>query len=230
MITKKLRSSLLNPIGTNRNQSMKKSNKFKTSHLDLLKLNNILMFEAFDLDKFLEDPDANMHDDSNDTIDVGTYVSTYRGPGQVVDEDRNFWVVKLLSEDGKEVKVPKEECTKMTMAEVEDYRESVSNLDIDAELETIKNDLSSSIENFVEEVSPENYIYKGNISKGLSFLDEIITDVLRLKMKDPDLIVRDDVWVISQLIAVGLNAIETASGDPEIKKRVDVMWDQIRNL
>jgi len=53
---------------------------------------------------------------------------------------------------------------------------------------------------------------------------------LRLKMKDPDLIIRDDVWVISQLIAVGLNAIETASGDPEIKKRVDVMWDQIRNL
>lgn len=194
------------------------------------KLKNILVFEAFDLDKFLEDPDSNMHDDSDDIIDVGTYVDSYRGPGQVVEEAGNFWIVKLLSENGKDVKIPKEECRKMTTPEVDEYRESISNTNIDLELESIKDDLNSSITTFVEEVAPEKYIYVGDVQKGINFFDAIIIEMLRLKMKDPDLIVRDDTWVISQLIAIGLNAIEEASDDEEVHERVNKMWEEIKNL
>lgn len=194
------------------------------------KLKNILVFEAFDLDKFLEDPDSNMHDDSDDIIDVGTYVDSYRGPGQVVEEAGNFWIVKLLSENGKDVKIPKEECRKMTKPEVDEYRESISNTNIDLELESIKDDLNSSITTFVEEVAPEKYIYVGDVQKGINFFDAIIIEMLRLKMKDPDLIVRDDTWVISQLIAIGLNAIEEASDDEEVHERVNKMWEEIKNL
>lgn len=194
------------------------------------KLKNILVFEAFDLDKFLEDPDSNMHDDSDDIIDVGTYVDSYRGPGQVVEEAGNFWIVKLLSENGKDVKIPKEECRKMATSEVDEYRESISNTNIDLELESIKDDLNSSITTFVEEVAPEKYIYVGDVQKGINFFDAIIIEMLRLKMKDPDLIIRDDTWVISQLIAVGLNAIEEASDDEEAHERVQKMWNEIKNL
>ena len=204
--------------------------KFKNKMVFRNKLKNLLMFEAFDLEKFLEDPDGNMHDDSDDRIDVGTYVFSYRGPGQVVDESGNFWVVRLLSEDGKDVKVPKEECEKMTMSQVEEYRESISKIGIDQELESIKDELTSYLQTFVEEPTELQYIYTGNVEKGLSFFDDIIIEILRLKMKDPDLILRDNTWIVSQLISTGLNAIESSSDDEEVRERIKKMWEEIMNL
>ena len=51
----------------------------------------IKIYEDFDLDKFMQDPEAEFQkNEDNPEIEPGDYVTSYRGPGQVIDMDDNF--------------------------------------------------------------------------------------------------------------------------------------------
>ena len=57
----------------------------------------IKIYEDFDLDKFMQDPEAEFQkNEENPEIEPGDYVTSYRGPGQVIDMDDDFIKIELL--------------------------------------------------------------------------------------------------------------------------------------
>ena len=52
----------------------------------------IKLFEAFDLDKFLDDPNSQMGNPDSPEIEIGDWTKSYRGIGQVYDIEEDFYV------------------------------------------------------------------------------------------------------------------------------------------
>ena len=88
-------------------------------------MKHLIIFEDFDLDKFLSDPEDYLRD-NDDEIGIGSYVKSYRGNAQIVGETPEFWIVKMMDSSEKEVKVPKESVTKMDKSDVESVKGTLS--------------------------------------------------------------------------------------------------------
>ena len=67
-------------------------------------MKHIRLYENFDLDAFMKDPDSYFHNDDSPEIEIGDYVSSYRGVGQVLNMEADFVKVQLI--DG-----PKSRCS-----------------------------------------------------------------------------------------------------------------------
>ena len=68
----------------------------------------IKIYEDFDLDKFMQDPESEFQkNEDNPEIEPGDYVTSYRGPGQVIDMDADFIKIELLDSSKKIVRVPR---------------------------------------------------------------------------------------------------------------------------
>ena len=51
-------------------------------------MKHLKIYEDFDLDKFLEDPEGNIHDDNDPEIGPGDWITSYRGVGLVLEMTR----------------------------------------------------------------------------------------------------------------------------------------------
>ena len=100
------------------------------------------IYEDFDLDKFLEDPEGNIHDDNDPEIGPGDWITSYRGIGQVLEMPRSssgLLKVQLVNSAKSIIQVPLEFATKIKKEEAEIASSRIPQTT--KELEDISNDL-----------------------------------------------------------------------------------------
>jgi hypothetical protein len=195
------------------------------------KMKHIKLFEDFDLDNFLENPEEEIHGDL-DTVDVGSYVNTYRGPGQIIDSSGNFWVIEpIASSSVKNFKVPKDGVEKMVLDDVKKMKSSASSsVNTARELES----LNSDIENFMEgSISDEDgeWKYRGNIETAIEFIEEIIVDLHSLNKRDSDMKFTDSFSkVVSNLAILFDNLLEASEDKVGMEERIKSLIGEIQSF
>jgi hypothetical protein len=148
----------------------------------------IKIFEDFDLDKFLENPDKELADDNSPEISIGNYIDSYRGKGRVVDMDDSFATVELHNSKGNRVKVPLFALTKISSDTIETTKVGDSKAEL-AELVSQArqyNDYLNSMEDYDNE-EEDDAVYSAsqvNFDTLLSFIQDTVVEVITIKNKD----------------------------------------------
>ena len=193
-------------------------------------MKHILIFEEFDLDKFLESPEEHIHGD-DDVIDIGSYVDSYRGPSQIVGEEGNFWRVKVInSSSTKEVLVPKDSVKKMDISTVKNIIGKSSNQfntkkELDSHIESLDDFLSSTIS---DESGEWRYI--GNVQTAVDFLEEIVVDLYSLHKRDSRMKFYPEFDKLATFMAILIdNLLETEEG-VRMEDKINSLVSSIQKL
>ena len=142
------------------------------------------MFEDFDLDKFMEDPDSGFHDDDKSEIEDGDWVNSYRGPGQLLSVRNEIAKVQLISASSAIVSVPVSALTKITKEEALKLRRDLP--DTKKEISRMTQEMGSIVKASVEEDDETGEeIFTGNLENVVSYLEDFLVDLIDLKNKDP---------------------------------------------
>ena len=149
-----------------------------------MKKKRIILFEDFDLDKFMEDPESGFHDDSKKEIEEGDWVNSYRGPGQLLSVRNGIAKVQLISASSSIVSVPMTALEKITKEEALKIRRDLP--DTKKEVARMTSEMESIVKASVEEDEDSGQeIFVGNIEKVMSYLEDFLVDLIDLKNKDP---------------------------------------------
>jgi hypothetical protein len=193
-------------------------------------MRHLILFEDFDLDKFLSDPEDYFRD-NDDEIGIGSYVNSYRGGGQIVDENPDFWIVKLLDSSGKSVKIPKESATKMDKEEVKTIK---SNLSSKSNTKSELNSISDSIDEFMENsVTDEDgeWMYRGNIQTAMDFMNDTVIDIISIYKRDNYMKYYPEFDRLTSLLAILIdNVLESCGQDPKVRKQIDSIVSAVGSL
>ena len=198
-----------------------------------MRLRHILLYEKFNLEEFMEDPDKHIHDDSDDIVDIGTYVTSYRGPGQVVGIDGNFWIVKLLDSSKKEIKVPMDLVIKITRAEADEHIKRGSGFDSTVELNKMANDLESFIEaNLRDDPESEDHMsFMGDITRSFDLIEEILVDLISIKNRDSYMSTRSEYGrLLSYLAFLFEGMLEKTDSNIEVGRKIDSIVKEFKKL
>jgi hypothetical protein len=145
-------------------------------------MKHLKIYEDFDLDKFLEDPAGNIHDDSDPDIGPGDWITSYRGIGQVLEMPKSsngLIRVQLVNSAKSIVQVPLELATKIKKEEAEIASSRIPQTT--KELEEISNDLDS----YSEAIGAyEDNPSINNPESATDFLEEVLIKLIELKQKD----------------------------------------------
>ena len=141
------------------------------------------LFEDFDLDKFMEDPESQFHDDTDPNIVEGDWVTSYRGPAKVLSISGEMARVELINGPRSIVSVPFEFLTKITKEEV--LKLSRNKVDTKKELTTMNQEMEAVLKAAIsEDDETGDEIFTGNTEKTISYLEEFLVDLIDLKNKD----------------------------------------------
>lgn len=193
-------------------------------------MKHLIIFENFDLDKFLSNPGDYIHDEMEE-VGVGSYVETYRGKGQIIGETPEFWILDPMDSSGKNFKVPKDLVTKLNSDEVKDIKSKSSSS------ENTKNELqnlSDSIEDFMEtSVSDEDgeFKYRGNIQTALDFINDVVVDLVSLHGRDQNMKYYKEFDQTVSLIAILADSIlESSTNQDQLKLELDKILSTVGSL
>lgn len=186
------------------------------------------LYEDFDLDKFLEDPEGNIHDDEDPEIGPGDWITSYRGIGQVLEMPRSssgLLKVQLVNSAKSVIQVPLELATKIKKEQAEIASSRIP--ETTKELEGISNDLdiySESIGAYEDNPSindPES---------ASEFLEEVLIKLIELKQKDPYTIYHKE--YSSVLITFGnlVDVITSSTDDQNLIRKVKKIDDDFYQL
>ena len=143
----------------------------------------IKLFEDFDLDKFMEDPESQFHDDTDPNIIEGDWVTSYRGPAKVLSISGEMARVELINGPRSIVSVPFEFLTKITKEEA--LKLSRNKVDAKKELTTMNQEMEAVLKAAIsEDDETGDEIFSGNMGKTISYLEEFLVDLIDLKNKD----------------------------------------------
>ncbi|CAB4219006.1 hypothetical protein UFOVP1604_89 [uncultured Caudovirales phage] len=150
-------------------------------------MKHIKLFEDFDLDKFLENPDKELADDNSPEINIGSYVDSYRGKGRVVDMDDSFATVELHNSKENRVKVPLFALTKISSDTIETTKVGDSKAELADLVSQARqyNDYLNSMEDYDNE--EDDTVYSAsqvNFDTLLSFIQDTVVEVITIKNKD----------------------------------------------
>ena len=171
-------------------------------------MKHIKLFEDFDLDKFLENPERELADDNSTEIGIGNYVSSYRGKGQVIDMDDRFATIQLANSKGQTVKVPVSALTKLSHAEFK--------LNQIADSQAELSDLVDQAKEFVNYLDSSSQI---NFDTLLGFLQDTVVEVISIKNSDSAYDTYNEYHELVNLIASIADSIQTAR--PDLTDEVD---------
>ena len=193
-------------------------------------MKHLLLFEDFDLDKFLSDPE-DYFKDNDDEIGVGSYVNSYRGSGQIMDESPDFWIVKLFDSSDKNIKVPKESVTKMNKSEVEAIK---GNLSPKSNTKKELNSISDSIDDFMDgSVTDEDgeWKYRGNIQTALDFMNDTVLDIVSLYKRDGNMKYYPEFDRLTSVLAILIdNVLESCNQDQGVRDQIDSIVSAVGSL
>lgn len=144
-------------------------------------MKHVKLFEDFDLDKFLQDPDAEFaKNEDNPELEPGDYVDTYRGHGQLLSIDGEFATVKFTGSNGTIAKVPVFALKKIKKSSV-----NTEMPDTSAEVKHLADQITNYV-NVIEDDDLESEPAQINSRAALDFLEDILLDIISLQKKDPD--------------------------------------------
>jgi hypothetical protein len=191
-------------------------------------LKYVKLYEEFDLDAFMSNPEEYFHNDESDEIELGDYVTSYRGIGQVISMDSDFIKVQLIDGPKSVVKVPSDMAKKIKKAEA---------MEIASKLPSTQNELrslSDELANYIETISTTNdddiETISGNLESSVDYLEEILIDVISLTQKDTyTTYYREYADLVSGIASLAHSIIEK-SADDSLKNRVDVILDKFYEI
>jgi hypothetical protein len=191
-------------------------------------MKHIRVYEDFHLDKFLEDPEGNIHDDDDPEINPGDWITSYRGIGQVLEMPKSsngLIKVQLVNSAKSIIQVPLELSTKIKKEEAEIA--SSRTPQTTKELEEISNDLDS----YSEAIGA----YEDNPSindpeSAVDFLEEVLIKLIELKQKDSYTIYHKE--YSSVLITFGnlVDVIMSSTDDQNLIRKVKKIDDDFYQL
>ena len=143
----------------------------------------VKLFEDFDLDKFMEDPESQFHDDSDPNIVEGDWVTSYRGPAKFLSVSGDMAKVELINGPRSIVSVPFEFLTKITKEEA--LKLSRNKVDAKKELTQMNQEMEAVLKAAIsEDDETGDEIFSGNLEKTVSYLEDFLIDLIDLKNKD----------------------------------------------
>ena len=187
-------------------------------------MKRIKLFEDFNLDKFLENPDSQFHDDSNPDIVEGDWVNSYRGPGQFISLAGDMAKVQLISGSQQIVTVPIGALSKITKAEAIEASRNLPNTK--KELSEILSQVKEYAEISISEDNLGNEEFTGNSKNASEYMEEILVDLIDLKNKDPYVPYYKDYGNIISLISLLCDLILDIIDDPALKNRIEFMQEK----
>lgn len=191
-------------------------------------MKHIRIYEDFDLDKFLEDPEGNIHDDDDPEIGPGDFITSYRGIGQVLEMPKSsngLIKVQLVNSSKSIVQVPLELSTKIKKEEAEIA--SSRTPQTTKELEEISNDLDS----YSEAIGAyEDDPSINDPESAVDFLEEVLIKLIELKQKDSYTIYHKE--YSSVLITFGnlVDVIMSSTDDQNLIRKVKKIDDDFYQL
>lgn len=185
------------------------------------------LYEEFDLDKFLEDPEGNIHDDDDPEIGPGDWVTSYRGIGQVLEIPREGELIKVQLVDGPKsiVRIPLEMATKIKKEEAKIASSRIP--ETTKELGEIANDL----EIYSETIGA----YEDNPSindpeSAIEFLEEVLIKLIELKQKDPYTIYHKEYSTIIMNFGNLVDVIKDSTEDSLLIRKIEKIDDDFYQL
>lgn len=191
-------------------------------------LKHIKLFEDFDLEGFMENPEEYFHNDDSDVIEIGDYVNSYRGTGQVMKILPMFFEVQLLDSISSMVKVPKEMAKKVTKKEAIEISKNLPRTK--KELEDMLSQMTTYLETVVEVDEEGNDVIKGNIESSVKYLEDILVDLIDLSNKDGYTSYYPEFANLLSGIASLAHTIIQSTDDQSLKSKVDVILDKFYEL
>jgi len=191
-------------------------------------MKHIRVYEDFDLDKFLEDPEGNIHDDDDPEINPGDWITSYRGIGQVLEMPKSsngLIKVQLVNSAKSIIQVPLELSTKIKKEEAEISLSRIPHTT--KELEEISNDLDS----YSEAIGAyEDDPSINDPESAVDFLEEVLIKLIELKQKDPYTIYHKE--YSSVLITFGnlVDVITSSTDDQNLIRKVKKIDDDFYQL
>jgi hypothetical protein len=195
-------------------------------------MRHLKIYEDFNLDDFLENPDKYVHDEENPNIEIGSYVETYRGPGQIIDTDRNFWVVRLIDKSQSVIKVPKETVTKkMKLEDVNRLKKYSSGVKTDEELKSICDDLEAYIEANIEDDPEEGVKLNFKIARSFEIIEEILVDLIAINKSDSSMTSKENYGRLLSYLAFLFDCMmEVSNESSEVRKKLGIIFNEIKKL
>jgi hypothetical protein len=191
-------------------------------------MKHIKIYEEFDLDKFLEDPAGNIHDDSDPEISPGDWITSYRGIGQVLEMPKSsngLIRVQLVNSAKSIVQVPLELATKIKKEEAEIASSRIPQTT--KELDEISNDLDS----YSEAIGA--YEDKPSINdpeSATDFLEEVLIKLIELKQKDSYTIYHKEYSSVIMTFGNLVDVIISSTDDNNLIRKVKKIDDDFYQL
>ena len=146
-------------------------------------MKHVKLFEDFDLDKFMEDPESQFHDDSDPNIVEGDWVTSYRGPAKFLSLTNGMAKVQLINGPGSVVSVPYDALTKINKEEA--LKMSRNMINAKEELDRMNSEMDSILKASIgEDDETGEEIFIGNEERTIAYLEDFLVDLIDLKNKD----------------------------------------------
>jgi hypothetical protein len=198
----------------------------KNSNKSMLKF--IRVYEDFDVEGFMENPEEYFHNDESSEIEIGDYINSYRGTGQVLNIGPMFMEVRLFDGASSIVKVPKDMAKKITKKEAIEISKSLPNTK--KELEEMSNQMSNYLASVVEEDDEGNEVIRGNIEGAVKYLEDILVDIIFLSNKDGYTSYYPEFANLISGVASLAHTIIESTESTDTKSKVDKILDKFYEL
>jgi hypothetical protein len=191
-------------------------------------MKHVKLYEEFDLDKFLEDPEGSIHDDRDPEIGPGDWITSYRGIGQVLEMPKvpNGTIKVQLANSAKSIaQVPLEMATKIKKEEAKIASDRVP--ETTKELGEISDDLDLYSETIGAYEDDPNI---NDPNSATDFLEDVLIKLIDLKKKDPYTIYHKEYSSILMSFANLVDVIISSTEDQNLISRVKKIDDDFYQL
>lgn len=192
-------------------------------------MKHVILFEDFDLEKFLNNPEEFFHDDTRPEIEEGDYITCYRGTGQVLELGPVFGKIQLFDGPKTVVQVPIENLTKLNREEAKKIMGRSENSQ--RELKKILDDLDKFAD-VIETTSDQGEEkLSGNLEATVEYLEEILTDILAMSKSDPFTTQYQDYSNLVGLVArISHFIMEQSEQNPDLQNRTALVLDKFYEI
>ena len=181
----------------------------------------VKLFEEFDLDSFLDNPNGNSE---GDEIQIGDHVKSPRGMGHVVDIRDQFAKVQLIGiETQVPATIPLSQLTKI------DSSESDRVGDLGGEVEAIAHEAQEYLSQLKKMVIDQDMeLVSQTGGKILDFLEDTLLDLMNMYKKNSNLPSLPQYGRLESIIAQLSDVAQEI--DPELGDRIDAVYSQYADL
>jgi hypothetical protein len=191
-------------------------------------LKHVRLYEEFDVERFMDNPEEYFHDDESKEIEEGDYVNSYRGSGRVLKIGPVFMEVQLFDGVSSIVKVPKEMAKKITKKEAIEISKALPKTK--KELAEMSEQMTGFLESVVEEDEEGNEVIKGNLEGAIKYLEDILVDIIYLSDKDGYTTYYPEFANLVSGVASLAHTIIESTDDPKVKLQVDKILDKFYEI